>query len=150
MICHRLPAPALLCALLAALPGAWPADAGAAEPLGRLFLSPERRTALERQRQANVQQTQTLQGAVMSLDGTVRRSSGHDTVWISGTPQYHRDSGTGVAVGLRPGNPAEAVLAPADEPPARLKVGEAINRATREKSDGLDGGTIRGSRRPAD
>lgn len=136
--------------VLVALALGVPPIAEAAEPLGRLFFSPERRASLERQRQANVQQTQTLQGAVMSLDGTVRRSSGHDTVWVSGMPQYHRDVGTGVTVGVRPGDPAEAVLTASDEVPARLKVGESINRATREKNDGLGGGVVRKSVRRAD
>lgn len=119
----------------------------AAEPLGRLFLTPERRTALERQRQANIQESQSLEGAVMSLDGTVVRSSGKATVWVSGRPQHDMDGSGGVAVNLSRERPGEAVLAPGDEAPARLRVGESINRATREKTDGLGGGTIVRGRR---
>lgn len=130
----------LLAGALAALPAA-------ADPLGRLFLTPERRATLERQRQANVQESQSLEGATMRLDGTVVRSSGKATVWVSGRPQHDLDGSGGVAVNLSRERPGEAVLAPGDEAPARLRVGESINRATREKTDGLGGGTIVRGRR---
>lgn len=118
----------------------------AGEPLGRLFLTPERRAALERQRQLNIQAAQTLEGSNVSLDGVVLRSSGRNTVWVNQNPQTERALGTGVTTSITPGNPAHAIVTPGDEPPASLKVGEAINRGTREKSDILGGGRIAVSR----
>ena len=47
------------------------ANAADAPELGRLFFTPDRRIALERQRTFNVQEAQTLQGTTMSLDGVV-------------------------------------------------------------------------------
>jgi len=46
---------------------------GATDGLGRLFFTPERRATLDRQRQFNIQEVRTLEGATVSLDGIVRR-----------------------------------------------------------------------------
>ena len=74
----------------------------AGAPLGRLFLTPEFRTALERQRQLNIQQSRTLEGETLRLDGVVVRSSGKSTVWINSQPQTEstRDSGVAASVTL--------------------------------------------------
>jgi hypothetical protein len=112
------------------------------EPLGRLFLTPERRAALERQRQLNIQAARTLEGSSVSLDGIVVRSSGRNTVWVNQRPQVEHAVGTGVTTAVTPNNPARAVVAPGEEVPVALKVGESLNRATREKTDKLGGGQI--------
>lgn len=115
-----------------------------ASAIGRLFFTPEKRTLLERQRLSNIRETQSLEGATMSLDGVVQRSSGKSTVWINGHPQTERDaSRTGVDVRLSPKNPGHAQLAPGEESPTQLKVGEAINRATGERNDRLGGGVVK-------
>lgn len=117
----------------------------AADPvsLGRLFFTPEKRAMLERQRLSNIRETQSLEGATMSLDGVVQRSSGKSTVWINGHPQHERDAArTGVDVHLTAKDPGRAQLAPGEESPTQLKVGEAINRATGERNDRLGGGTV--------
>lgn len=137
-----------LAALLLGLALAPPALAQAQEPLGRLFFTPERRATLERQRQLNIQETQTLEGASMSLDGVVTRSSGHRTVWVSGRAQHDQAAPAGVSADISTRQPGQAVLQAGEEAPARLKVGETINRATRETSSGISGGTI-GVHRPA-
>lgn len=132
-----LPAWLLVPVALMSIPG----TAGS-EPLGRLFLTPERRAVLERQRQLNIQAAQTLEGSTMSLDGIVVRSSGRSTVWINQRPQTERSLGTGVTTVVTPGNPQRAVLTAGEETPASLKVGESINRGTREKTDNLAGGQV--------
>jgi hypothetical protein len=116
------------------------AGAAAAEPLDRLFFTPERRAALERQRQLNIQETQTLEGAVMSLDGMVVRSGGKSTVWVNKRAQPERSAATGVSATVE--RNGKAVVTAGEETPAELRVGESINRATREKNDGLGGGVI--------
>jgi hypothetical protein len=136
----RLP---VLAALLIALLGAVPAQAAEPAALGRLFFTPERRLALERQRTHNVQQAQALQGTTMSLDGVVYRSSGKSTVWINQHPQNETDAKrTGVKATLSPRNPGRALIAPGEDTPAELKVGEAVNRATGERNTRLGGGAV--------
>lgn len=117
----------------------------AAEPtgLGRLFFTPERRLALERQRTHNVQQAQALQGTTMTLDGVVYRSSGKSTVWINQHAQNENDANrTGVTTTLSPRNPGRALIAPGEDTPSKMKVGEALNRATGERNTRLGGGVV--------
>ena len=65
-----------------------PAAPAAAEELGKLFLTPERRAALERQRQLNIRESQpVIEGATLMVTGVVKRSSGKSTTWVNGTPQ---------------------------------------------------------------
>jgi hypothetical protein len=125
----------LLVALAAALPLR-------AEPLGRLFLTPERRALLEHQRRTNVQETQALEGSTLSLDGVVVRSGGKSTVWINGRPQHDDTRGVPVQAGVTPREPGRARLAAGEEAPADLRVGESINMATREKSDVVAPGAV--------
>lgn len=111
--------------------------------LGRLFLAPEWRGALERQRQLNIQQTRSLAGDTVRLDGIVVRSSGKSTVWINNRPQIEsaRDSGVTAATSRR--QPDRATVSTGAEPPVDLKVGTTLNQATGEKSGGLTSGEIR-------
>lgn len=120
-----------------------PARAADAPELGRLFFTPERRAALERQRAFNIQEAQTLQGTSMSLDGVVYRSGGKSTVWINQKAQTEGESTrTGVNAVVSPKTPGSALLAPGEETPAQLKVGETINRATGERNTRLGGGVV--------
>lgn len=125
---------------LALIAPAWAADTA---ELGRLFFTPERRAALERQRASNIQEAQSLQGSSMSLDGVVYRSGGKSTVWINRQPQTENESArTGVSAVVSPKTPGSALLAPGEEAPAQLKVGESINRATGERNTRLGGGVV--------
>ena len=73
---------ALLLALVV-LP-AWPQD----EPLGRLFMTPQQRSTLDRQRLLGQHPTNNVDSeASFTFDGEVRRSSGKNTRWINGEPQ---------------------------------------------------------------
>ncbi|MDP1605183.1 MAG: hypothetical protein Q8L93_00805 [Rhodocyclaceae bacterium] len=112
-------------------------------PLGRLFMTPEWRANLERQRQLNIQETRSLEGGAMRLDGVVLRSSGKSTVWVNNRPQTETSRDTGVAVAPAPGKHGRATLITGEETPAQLAVGETINRATRETAGGLASGEIR-------
>jgi len=132
----------IICGLIG-LVGLSPAEAADPPELGRLFFTPERRVALERQRTYNVQEAQTLQGTTMSLDGVVYRSSGKATVWINRQAQNEGESTrTGVSAVVSPKTPGSALLAPGEEKPAQLKVGEAMNRATGERNTRLGGGIV--------
>lgn len=116
-------------------------------PLGRLFLTPEWRAALERQRRLNIQETRTIEGDTLRLDGVVVRSSGKSTVWINNQPQTESASISGVTTRTSRRRPDRATVAGATEAPVDLKVGATLNQATREASGGLTGGEIR-IRRP--
>lgn len=112
-------------------------------PLGRLFLTPEWRAALERQRQLNILQTRHPEGDSVRLDGVVVRSSGKSTVWINNRAQNEgtRDSGVTAVTSRR--QPGHATVSTGAEPPVDLKVGVTLNQATGEKSGGLASGEIR-------
>ncbi|MEW6512830.1 MAG: hypothetical protein AB1443_02390 [Pseudomonadota bacterium] len=115
-----------------------------AEPqLGRLFLTPEWRSALERQRQHNIQQTRTLEGDTVRLDGVVARSSGKSTVWINHQPQTESARDSGVIASTSRRQPGRATVFTGAEPPVDLQVGVTLNQATGEKSGGLASGEIR-------
>jgi len=141
----------LLCGLASLTPPnahAEPARAG--EPaLGRLFLTPEWRALLERQRQLNVQPAHTLEGERMRLDGVVVRSSGKSTVWINGQPQPENSRSTGVTTSLSRRHPGHVVLSTGNAAPVDLKVGVTLDQANGEKHGGLAGGEIRIQRRAA-
>lgn len=126
-------------AILAALLASQAQAQVASPPLGRLFLSPETRTQLERQRQFNIQESRSLEAGTIRLDGVVVRSSGKPTVWVNN--QDTRE--TGVVTSTSHKNPGQATLVTGNEAPADLKVGVTIDRATRETSGGLAGGEIR-------
>ncbi len=120
-----------------------PARAADAQELGRLFFTPERRATLDRQRAFNIQEARTLQGNSMSLDGVVYRSSGKSTVWINRQAQPDGDSSrTGVGAVVSPRTPGSALLAPGEETPAQLKVGETVNRATGKRDTRLGDGSV--------
>lgn len=132
------PIPILLLVLSSAT-----ATAQQAAPLGRLFMTPEWRAHLDRQRQLDIRETRNLEGGTIRLDGIVARSSGKSTVWVNGRPQSESERNTGVTVAISPRQPGQATLTAGDEPPANLKVGVTIDRATRETESGLAGGEIR-------
>lgn len=135
-VSRRLTFPAAILLLLTTAGSSW------AEPLGRLFLTPERRAILERQRQLNIQEVQTIEGATVTVDGVVTRSSGRSTVWVNQRAQHENTLGTGVATHISPNNPGRVTVAPGDESPASLRVGETINRGTGEKTDAIGDGRI--------
>jgi len=114
-----------------------------AQELGRLFFTPEQRSALDARRKARVPDKPAA-AAVASpttrLDGYVRRSAGPSTVFVNGEPlpeaPREREGGRiGVPVGEGGGR-------------VGLKPGELIDRGTGEVRDGLGGGEIRIRRKP--
>ncbi|MBK9521783.1 MAG: hypothetical protein IPO13_09295 [Rhodocyclaceae bacterium] len=125
------------------------AEAEAAS-IQRLFFTAEKRASLDRQRNQNLQQIRSLQGATLNFDGIVQRSSGKSTVWINGQPQHENEAASnGVTVFLSPKKPGSAQIAPGDEAPVSMKVGETINRATGERNTRLGDGTVTTPATPA-
>lgn len=130
---------------------AWPlyalllivASPAPAEELGRLFFTPERRQALDRQRQLNLPDRREIpEDPTLTINGVVTRSSGKRTVWINGIEQDEKDIGSGIAVTPSRANPGKVVVQPDGAPASRASVGDTINRNTGETADLLGGGVI--------
>lgn len=135
---RRLVALLLLYALIA------PAHA---EPLGRLFFTPEQRAALDARRKARVPDkpaAAAVASPVTRIDGYVKRSQGPSTVWMNGeslsesspeAPRIQPPSRDGVegSVSITIGEAGRRI---------RLKPGEALDRGTGEVKDVIGGGEI--------
>jgi hypothetical protein len=118
-------------------------NASAEEALGRLFFTPERRQALDRQRQLNIQDTiEVNQDPRLTINGIVTRSSGKRTSWINGTAQNEHVMAGGVTVTPRARDPGQVVVEASDSPATNARVGETINRSTGEAKNLLNDGQI--------
>jgi len=116
-------------------------EACLAQELGRLFFTPEQRSALDARRKARVPDRATspmVASPTMRLDGYVKRSGGKSTVWVNGEPadDFTRppaggsDSRVSVGVGDAGGR-------------VGLKPGEVLDRGNGEIRDGIGDGEIR-------
>jgi len=115
----------------------------AGEELGRLFFTPERRQALDRQRELNLPEKQeTPVDPTLTINGVVTRSSGKRTAWVNGVAQNDREKPGGVAITPNAKEPGKVLVRPDEAPEARAKVGETVNRNTGEATDLLGGGRI--------
>lgn len=105
-----------------------------AEPLGRLFFTPEHRVQLERERLLGLREKPAAAGDTLTLSGIVQAGNGRSTIWIDGVPQHDTAAASGIRVEpdrIRPGTARVAVGAQA---PASLKVGETIHWVGRRTS----------------
>lgn len=137
---HRLRASSLI-VIVSAVLGAPPLHA--VEPLGRLFLTPEKRETLDKLRALNTLQSQTENDEPQILiNGHVQRSSGKRTTWINGQTQPDNDNRLGVVA--RPDTAGSGrVIIDADEgKQTPVKVGETLNRGTQEVHSPLGDGRI--------
>ena len=124
------------CLIVATVALLLPALGQAAEQaaaLGKLFLSPEKRQALDRQRASNLREAESVESDTLQLDGVVQRSSGRHSVWINQRMQSENDKGLSVEVQRR--NPAAADIASPKEASTRLRVGESLDRGSGERRD---------------
>ena len=119
--------------------------AGAAQPAapempGKLFLSPEKRHSLDRQRQLNLHEDDGLDNENLRLDGVVQRSSGYNSIWINQRMQPQTPGRAG----------ADASSSPVELEQGRqirLQVGESVNRNTQERKNVLPPDAIRSDKR---
>ncbi len=125
--------------VLAALPSALQAQS-----LGRLFLTPEQRAALDLRRASRVPDKPAavvVESPTARIDGQVVRSDGRSTVWVNGQPV--REGGQSEGLRVAPASPtADSVSLAVGEGSRRveLKVGESMNRDTGEVRDMLGEG----------
>jgi hypothetical protein len=115
-------------------------DKAGAEPisLGKLFLTPEKRQALERQRQFNLRESESSEAETLQLNGIVQRSSGYNSIWLNQRVQ----SGNETGLQVQRVSPNTAKVSPKNEAATQLKVGESINRSTRERKDVVAPGAV--------
>lgn len=136
------PAPAPARSAPPALPAASPA---ATAPLGRLFLTPARRAALEQQRRAGTLAVApaVAPAASLTLDGALRRSSGKTTVWINGRPQHDSVAAAGEAAAIPGRHANRARLQGGGDAPVELPVGATFHRASGVQADVIAPGALR-------
>jgi len=97
-----------------------PVHAMTAEPLGRLFHSPQARAGLDEARRSHASPRRQALAGRISIDGIVRRGKGPTTVWINGqimeegvlitqagTSSVRLDSGDGQVHDLKVGESIE-------------------------------------------
>ena len=121
----------------------------AEEALGRLFFTPERRQALDRQRQFNIQEKQeTPEDPTFTIVGVVMRSSGKQTVWVNGSIVGENGASSDMDVVPLRKSPGQVVIQAGESPTTSAKVGETVLRSTGETTDMLNGGHI-AVRRPS-
>ena len=124
------------------------AGSAQAQELGRLFFTPEQRSALDARRKARVPDkpaaTPVTESPVTRVDGAVRRSGGRSTVWVNGeaVPEGARGEGARVA----PDRRGDAKISvPVGESGQRyeLRPGESLDRGSGEVRDVIGDGEIK-------
>lgn len=96
--------------------------------VGRLFMTPEKRAMLDRQRKFDIRDADGLAQDNLELNGIVQRSSGHNSVWINQRMQYGQEG-----VRIKRSQPGTANINMDRGASVELKVGDAINRSTQER-----------------
>lgn len=139
----KLQALALLL-LMPTLP-AWAQTAPATEEpqLGRLFMTPEKRGMLDRQRRLDIHDAEGLAQENVELNGVVQRSSGHNSVWINQRMQYGQDG-----VRIKRGQPGSANIEMERGSSVELKVGDSINRSTQERHGLVPPNAVQSGKKP--
>ncbi|MFT3847552.1 MAG: hypothetical protein QM739_02425 [Propionivibrio sp.] len=113
------------------------------EALGRLFFTPERRQALDHQRQFNIQEKQEApEDPTFTIDGVVTRSSGKRTVWLNGVAQNDGDISSGISIDTARHKPGKVTIHAADNPERNASVGDTVNRNTGESTSLIGDGRI--------
>ena len=134
----------VLAALLAIAACASSSTAMAADPLGRLFMTPDQRARLEAKRQQKVeisvkesepQEEETPAASYLTLQGEILRSDGKRTVFINGVPYTESEApkGARLIAGKRAG---EVLVVPSESAAqVRLKVGQSLDKNTLNVDD---------------
>jgi hypothetical protein len=101
-----------------------------AEPLGRLFFTPEQRNALDAGKQVSKPRAATAAPRALKLNGVVTRSDNETTVWVNGrTVGNNGTSAAGVAASAA--DPAAArVKLRGMGTQVKLRVGQSLDRST--------------------
>ncbi len=124
-----------------------------AQELGRLFFTPEQRTALDARRKARIPDKPTavvVESPVTRLDGLVSRGGGRSTVWVNGEPVPEGTQPEGIRVQPRRADSGRVrVEIGESDNQVDLKIGQSFDRGTGEVRDSLGDGEVKVNRRPA-
>lgn len=137
----------LLPRLLALLLGLAPL-AAAAQELGRLFFTPQQRSALDERRRARVPDkpaAAVVAAPVTRVDGYVKRSGGPSTVWVNGDPLAESAPEAPRIDNAR--TPSVSITIGESGTRMRLKPGEQLDRGTGEVRDVIGDGEVRVERK---
>lgn len=135
----------ILCAALSALAS----SSVSAEELGRLFLTPEQREALDARRRARLPDKPAAAATASPttrVDGYVQRSGGRSTVWVNG--QSIAEDATDASARIARGAPGVSLRLGEDGRDVRTQVGQSIDTLTGDVKDPLGDGQVR-VKRPA-
>lgn len=137
--------------LAAALLGPGLAPAAHAQELGRLFLTPEQRAALDARRSAKVpDKNDALIAPITRIDGYVQRGGGKSTVWVNGEPLPEGAHTRGARIQpARSGAASVSIPISESAPDARARAGQSVDTATGAVHDPLGTDALR-IRRPAE
>lgn len=115
-----------------------------AQELGRLFLTPEQRAALDARRKARIPDkpaaAPVAESPTTTVDGLVRRQSGRSTVWINGLPNPEGTQPDGSRIA--PIGKGRVAVGDAERS-FELKPGQKLHRGSGEVSDVVGDGSVR-------
>jgi len=135
---NRALGPLLLLIVVSAAPDAH------AQSLGRLFLTPSQRSALDVRRASRVPDKPmavVVESPTARVDGQVVRSGGRSTVWVNGLPVREGAQSEGLRIAPTPSTAASVTLNVGEgSRRVELRVGESMNRDTGEVHDMLGEG----------
>ena len=108
-----------------------------AEPLGRLFFTPQQRATLDNSRgqkiKIEVETVETEPPAldIISFNGVIKRSDGRSTVWINNHPLNEKHAPSGIKIISRSADDASVTLQlPQSSRNVDLKVGQNLDTAS--------------------
>ena len=99
--------------------GLMAATLASAEPLGRLFFTPEQRAQLEYSKPQDSGSGGSGSGRALTVNGIVQQHGGKRTAWINGVPQQAGDSDERAPESL-------PVAVPGLSKPVKVKVGQKV------------------------
>ena len=119
----------------------------AAQELGRLFLTPEQRAALDARRKARIPDKPAavvIESATTRIDGYVMRRDGRSTVWVNGEPAREGEQPEGLRLAPKKNDPGRVSLTAGEsERQFELKIGQKLDRSSGEVTDVIGDGKIR-------
>lgn len=117
------------------------------EDLGRLFLTPEQRAALDARRKARIPDKPVavfVESPVTRVDGMVSRGNGKSTVWVNGEAVPEGSQPEGMRITRRPTETGRIIVNVGEnDNRVDLKIGQAFDRDTGEVRSLLKGGEIK-------
>ena len=124
-----------------------PLAAGAQE-LGRLFLTPEQRSALDARRKARIPDkpaaVPVVESPTTKVDGYVQRQGGRSTVWLNGVPSPEGAQPDGIQVGQsRRDSGGVSITLGESERRFELKPGQKLDRGSGEVTDVVGDGAVK-------